>query len=96
MKTVAVPLLLMLAASARLWAQMPDGAAIPAEPTVEKKIPQMRAVDRDWDFFAALDCARVPKFSVATDTERQLLARRQEQCLERYRAFYPRRGGVTP
>ena len=73
-----LPLLLWLAAT----------AAMADEAPVEKRAPEMRAVDRDAAYFAQLPCERVDKEPVHSAGEQHLLEYRRQQCQERYKAFF--------
>lgn len=55
----------------------------------EKAVAKMRPVDRDWEYFKAIDCADIDKVVFHSRSEEFLLAKRKKQCLERYRAFMP-------
>jgi hypothetical protein len=57
------------------------------EAPVEKMQPQLRAVDRDWAYFAELPCARAKTEPTHSAAEQRLLQQRQQQCMEKYKAF---------
>jgi hypothetical protein len=55
----------------------------------EKLEPSMRAVDREWDYFKAIPCEKVNEIVFHSRTEEKLLARRKQQCVDKYKAFLP-------
>ena len=65
------------------------------EPT-QKWEPQAREVDREWSYFAQLPCNGLDSVKARSNGEQHLLERRRQQCLDRYKAFYPgQHSGVT-
>ena len=51
--------------------------------------PTMRAVDRDWDYFKAVNCEDIAHIVFHSRSEELLLAKRKAQCLDKYKAFLP-------
>ncbi len=62
-----------------------QGAEIAAEP-----VPRMRVLARDWQYFKAVPCSQVKQLVFHSRTEEILIARRKRQCLEAYKAFFPK------
>ena len=52
--------------------------------------PSMKTVDRDWGYFESIPCKDIDKVVYHSPSEERLLAKRKDQCMERYKAFYTR------
>jgi hypothetical protein len=52
--------------------------------------PTMKTIDRDWAYFESIPCKDIEKVAYHSPFEEKLLAKRKEQCMERYKAFYSR------
>jgi hypothetical protein len=52
--------------------------------------PRMKTVDRDWTYFESIPCKDIDKVVYHSPSEETLLAKRKDQCMERYKAFYSR------
>jgi hypothetical protein len=51
--------------------------------------PTMRVVDRDWSYFKTVPCDRLSELTAHSRSEEILIAKRKNQCLNKYKAFLP-------
>lgn len=61
--------------------------AYAGEPEVIKLSPKVMLIDRDWDYFKSVPCARLTEIKVHSPQEQKLLDRRKVACLQHYKAF---------
>jgi hypothetical protein len=59
------------------------------EAGTEAPTPTMRVVERDWQYFKTVPCSQVNSLVAHSRSEELLLARRKQQCVDRYKAFMP-------
>ena len=52
--------------------------------------PRMKTVDRDWTYFESIPCKDIGKEVYHSPSEERLLAKRKDQCMDQYKAFYTR------
>ncbi len=50
--------------------------------------PSMKVVDRDWSYFKSIPCKDIDKVVFHSIEEEALLAKKKNQCMDRYKAFY--------
>ena len=58
----------------------------------QKLSPRMKVVDRDWQYFKDIPCEDIDKIKPYSDRERTLLEKRKSECLNQYKAFFPKAG----
>jgi hypothetical protein len=59
----------------------------------EKKMsPRMKVVDRDWSYFQDIPCKDIDKIKTYSAHEKKLLEKRKGECLNQYKAFFPKPG----
>jgi len=80
---------------AALWLGLSSVAAAAASDDVKAgadtvKLPAtMRPQPRDRAWFAALPCAQLQSVRAGDERETREWERRRQQCVDRYKAFYP-------
>lgn len=58
--------------------------------TIKLKVdsPELRAVDRDWDYFKTIACNGLDQLIAHSQVEKNLINKRKSQCTNQYDAFF--------
>lgn len=94
MKHCLLIVTLMVSSTVAAQSQQPPHTATrqstTEQPSQKLKVsPSMRVVDRDWQYFSQLSCQQLGRIVAHSDVEQLLLAKRQRECVKRYKAFLP-------